>query len=595
MLGSGALSLSERRRRLGGWIRQLLGGFLIRFKRRGFHFGRFPRYRTWLTQHLAASGRLPSDLPVSVLIPVFEPSVSEFRELLLSLTQQSHTAWEAVICDDGSSDPARIQAEVARLDDPRVRLIRLDRNSGIARATAAALAEARHEIVCFVDHDDVLTSVALREVAGYFERHPETALVYTDEDKISGGGRFDEPYFKPDFDQRLLYSRNYINHLTAVRASVARAVGMGERGLDGAQDYDFVLRVMEHVGPESIGHIPVVAYHWRHKPMSSSFSHRFKEESEAAGRRALEAHFKRTGQTAHIHQQDGNRHLVWPVPRDQSVSVIIPTRDKINLLDQCVAGVLESGSDLCLEIVVVDNDSRSTEARDWLEQVPARDSRVKVIRGPGDFNFSALVNAGAASARSDLFLLLNNDVSGGSKGWLELLAGEALRSGAGPVGPKLLYPDGRIQHAGVVLGPDGAAGHFMKGERAHRAGPFHHLQLTRTVSAVTGACMMVRRSVFEECGGFDEAFPVAFNDVDFCLRCGAAGFASIWRHDVVLTHLEGASRGREDGSNPAYRVAREDFQKRWAKLIERDRYQNPNLDPTAELASLNWGMASQGG
>lgn len=572
---------------LGRGLIELVAHHVGGLRRSGFVHGRFPRYRAWLRTVHEADACPAQDGPlISVLIPTFNPEPAHFRAMLASLRGQTYTHFEALVCDDGSSRREAL-AIVSELEDPRMRLIERASNGGISAATNTALAHASGVITAFLDQDDRLARDALAAIAAAYESDREAVLVYTDEDKLDRCGRPCDPYLKPAFDRALLYRRNYINHLTAIRTEALRALDGLDSRYDGAQDYDLVLRVLERHGGGRFVHVPRIAYHWRTGAWASGLSQTRANQASTARKAALEAHLERLGEPAEV-RAGTELDPRWSVPRGTRVSVIIPTRDRLDLVKRCVRDARAAAEGIECEWILVDNDSASKETLSWFER-ESRRTDTRIVRVPGPFNFSRLVNTAAAEAGGELLLILNNDVYGGPPGWIKSMAGEALRPWAGPVGAKLLYPDGRLQHGGIALGLGGLAGHVMKGAKPCEAGPFGHLTLTHTVSAVTAACLMVRRRVFEEVGGFDaERFPVALNDVDFCLRTARAGYETVWTPKAQLYHHEGASRGRETVRDERYAAEIERFYTLWEPVLERDSYLNSNLASSAELLGLNW-------
>lgn len=554
---------------------------------RTFRHGRFPRYRRWLRRvhEPALSSCQPPVQPlISILTPAFNPDPEQLRVLQDSLKRQDYRNWEWVICDDGSTQAASLRA-LSKVESGAARLHRHEDNQGISAATNTALAAARGEVVCFVDQDDRLSPGALTVIAAAFADQPNLQLVYTDEDKLSGVRR-SGPAFKPAFDRALLYRRNYINHLTAVRTGLARRLKGLDSACDGAQDYDFVLRAFEAAGAAAIGHAPYIAYSWRSGGKARGVSATRRDAAAAARQHALAAHLERIGQPAEIGIAGDDLSPRWRVSEPPRIDVVIPTRDRLSLLERCVEDARAGAEGIEARFIIVDNDSEDPATHDWFEGQESIDD-TEIVRAPGPFNFSRLVNTGAARGGGGLILLLNNDVQGGEAGWMRRLAEEALRPWAGAVGPKLVFPDGRIQHGVVVVGMGGSAGHFMKGARGREAGPDGRLSVTRSVSALTGACLMTPRAVFDRLGGFDEGFPGAFNDIDYCLRVWRAGLECIFTPDVTLQHLEGASRGRETAADAAFCSAAAAFRKRWGRVIAGDPFFNPNLSPDSEIARLN--------
>lgn len=521
---------------------------------------------------------------ISVVMPVHDPAPRILDAAIRSVRAQLYPNWDLCITDDASTDPAipRLLARHAA-DDPRIRVRRRPENGHIARATNDALAEASGEFVAFLDHDDVLAEAALYHVAGTIRAAPDLVLIYSDEDKIDGRGRRFEPHFKSGFDRELLYGQNYINHLTVIRADAIRAAGGLRPGFEGSQDHDLLLRVAARLAPERIRHIPRVLYHWRAAGGSGTFSDRASERTEVARLRALAEVVAPTGATATRGPLGFNR-LVRPVPEPAPlVSVIIPTRDRADLLAVALDGLLSGTTYSALEILIVDNDSQDARTRALFAR-HAGDVRVRMLPVPGPFNFSALSNRGAADARGALLLFLNNDIEVIEPGWLREMVSIALTPDIGAVGAKLLYPDRTLQHGGIVLGIGGVAGHSHPGLPDGDPGYFARMVLTQEVSAVTGACMLVRTEVFAASGGFDaERLAVAFNDVDLCLRLRRQGYRNVWTPHARLIHHESKSRGPEDTPEKRARFESEVrvMQDRWGPELRADPYYNPNLSRDA--------------
>ncbi len=559
-------------------------------------------YRAWIARNepdsdefaaiaswLAGKPGLPR---ISILMPVHDPRPEHLRAAITSVRGQIYEDWRLCIADDGStSDEVRDILQDAATQDVRIRLSppRLER--GIAAATNAAMAEAEGEVALFLDHDDVLAPNALAMVAAAFVDHPTAAAVYSDEDCMDADGRRSAPVFKPDFDRERLLAQNYVNHLFAVRLDLLRRIGGLRPGLDGAQDHDLVVRVSE-AGEGAIIHVPRVLYHWRIFPGGATLSQSRKSSADEARVRLVDEHFARTGVAAA--STPGPRgHLVIERAQPQpapSVLAIIPTRDRPGLLEACMVGLLEQTDYPALRVCVIDNGSRTPQALhllDSLEKTP----RVEVMRIDAPFNFAALNNAAASKAQADLLAFINDDVMVIEPGWLNAMVALAVQPDVGAVGAKLFYPDGRLQHAGIVLGlgPQKVAGHEFRGAPGDSTGPQNRLLLTREVSAVTAACMVVGTRKFEEVGGFDElAFPVAFNDVDLCLKLAARGLRTLWTPRARLMHLESATRGTDNSGPASARLAAEAraMRERWGEALNTDPYYNPNLTLEDESFTL---------
>lgn len=518
--------------------------------------------------------------PISVLMPVHDPDPKILRAALRSVQAQLYPHWELCVVDDASTDPA-IQRLLDRFaaSDSRIRVTRRAENGHIARATNDAAAMATGAYCAFLDHDDVLPVQALYEVVRAIRSDPDLVLIYSDEDKIDGRGNRFEPHFKADFDRELLYGQNYINHLTVIRTEALRAVGGLRPGFEGSQDHDLLLRLTERLDPARIRHIPAVLYHWRAAGGSGTFSDRALARAEAARLRALTEIVAPWGGRATRGPYGFNR-LVRPLPDPEPrVSVIIPTRDRAELLRVTLAGLFERTAYRAIEVVVVDNDSREPETADLFAKY-RDDPRLRVVWAPGAFNFSDLSNQGAAAATGSVLLFLNNDVEVVEPGWLGELVSIALTPDIGAVGAKLLYPDGTLQHGGVILGIGGVAGHSHLGIAGDEPGYFARMTMAHEVSAVTGACLAMRAEVFAAVGGFDaEDLTVAFNDVDLCLRVRGAGYRIVWTPFAALVHHESKSRGPEDTPEKRARFERETavMQARWGAQLRADPYYNINL------------------
>ena len=517
---------------------------------------------------------------ISVLMPVHDPAPKVLRTALRSVQAQLYPYWELCVVDDASTDP-RIPQLLARFAaaDPRIRVARRAENGHIARATNDAAAAARGTFCAFLDHDDALPVHALYEVARAIRANPDLVLIYSDEDKVDRRGNRFDPHFKADFDRELLYAQNYINHLTVVRTEAFRAVGGLRPGFEGSQDHDLLLRLTDRLDPARIRHIPAVLYHWRAASGSGTFSDRASARTEAARLRALDEIVAPWGGRAERGPAGFNR-LVRPIPDPAPrVSVIIPTRDRAELLRVTLDGLFGRTDYPTIEVVVVDNDSREPETRALFAEY-RDDPRLRVVAVPGAFNFSDLSNRGAAAATGSVLLFLNNDVEVVEPGWLRELVSIALVPDVGAVGAKLLYPDGTVQHGGVILGIGGVAGHSHLGVDGDAPGYFGRMTVAHEASAVTGACLAMRADVFAAVGGFNaQDLKVAFNDVDLCLRVREAGYRIVWTPFATLVHHESKSRGQEDTPEKQARFEREVavMQARWGAQLRADPYYNINL------------------
>jgi GT2 family glycosyltransferase len=535
-------------------------------------------YQAWFARHQVtpeqvAAMRVESaaftDAPtISLITPVFNTPVAWLEAAIDSVLAQAYSKWELILIDDASTDEATIAALPALVArDPRIYLERLPRSAGISAASNRGLAVATGDWLGLLDHDDVLEPDALYQTAKLLQTHPDADLIHSDEDKLTENG-YDAPLFKPDWSPDFFLSYNYICHFTTLRRTLVDAVGGFRSEYDGAQDYDLFLRIVERT--QRIYHVPRILYHWRRSASSTSDNIRRKPKALEAGKRAIEEHLERRGETGHV-AVDWRTHAYWvkrEINRPRKVCIVIPARDGIPLLARCIDSLVKKTSYADYEIVIVDNDSRSDEARDYFAHTSHR-----LLHFEGPFNFSAINNFAVEQTQCPWLLFLNNDVEITDSDWLSAMVEHVQRPEVGAVGARLLYPNGTIQHAGVVLGVGGIAQHAFRGFPSEDPGVNRQLQVTRNYSSVTGACLMTRREVFEEVGGFDEQrLPVTFNDVDLCLRMHRAGYLIVYTPFAKLYHHESATRRRSVEA-----LETDVMRERWADFLERDPYYNPNL------------------
>lgn len=505
---------------------------------------------------------------VSIITPVFNTPVPWLREAVDSVLAQAYANWELILIDDKSTSQ-QLLAFLAELRNKDSRIVVLDapQHGGISAASNCGLKAAVGEWVGFLDHDDVLEPDALFQHVKLLQEHRGADLIYSDEDKLTEEG-LDAPILKPDWSPDFFLSCNYICHFTIIRSELLRQIGGLRSEFDGAQDYDLFFRVIERTS--RIHHVPRVLYHWRRSAASTADNIRRKPQSLETGRSAVEAHLKRTGKQGHV-AVDWRTHAYWikrDIPEAKKVSIIIPVRDRVDLLARCINSLTSRTSYEPFEIVVVDNDSTSDEARDYFS-----DFKHRLLRFSGPFNFSAINNFAVEQTDSPWLLFLNNDTEIIETGWLTAMAEHVQRPEVGAVGARLLFSDDTVQHAGIVLGVGGIAEHAFRGFPAEAPGVCRQLQVMRNYSAVTGACLMTRREVFQEVGGFDEEqLPVTFNDVDLCLKMRRAGYLIVYTPFAKLYHHENSTRRRSVEPRETA-VMRE----RWPDLLERDPYYNPNL------------------
>ena len=524
---------------------------------------------------------LASQPCISILMPVYNTPDRWLRRAIDSVLAQAYGNWQLCIADDASTAAhvATTLAEYAARD-ARIKVVVRPRNGHISDASNSALEVATGSFVALLDHDDELAPHALYLMAKAVNEHPRLKLVYSDEDKLDGDGvRFD-PYFKPDWNPELLLSQNFVCHLGMYETALVRELGGFRRGFEGSQDYDLALRCAQRLDGGEIGHVPHVLYHWRAIEGSTALSGGEKDYAAEAGSRALADHMAAIGEPgAEVVKVTGGYRIRRPAQRDlPRVSLIIPTRDRMDLLQQCIDSITQVTAYLDYEILVVDNQSSDPDTLAYLGEIAKR-SNVRVLPYEAAFNYSRINNVAARHASGEVLALVNNDIQAIHADWLEEMVCHAIRPGTGVVGAMLYYPDDRIQHAGVIVGLGGVAGHAYTDMPRGYPGPHHRAQLTQNLSAVTAACLVVRRSVFDEVEGLDESLEVAFNDIDFCLRVARAGYRNVWTPWAELYHHESASRGYED--NPVKKarfdgeVAR--MQARWGKALLWDPAYSPNL------------------
>jgi GT2 family glycosyltransferase len=540
-------------------------------------------YQLWLRRQEPERSRPPRRFRheplVSIVMPVHRPNLDQLREAVASVQDQHHERWELCLCDDGSGQPevtAYLHDLAAR--EPRLRWRAHPHNQGIAAATSTAIGLGRGDYVAFLDQDDRLAPHALAEVVRALQQGPAD-LLYTDEDRLDEHGCRIEPLFKPDWSPDLLLARMYLGHLCVYRRAFLDEVGGCRSAFDGAQDWDLALRATARAC--RVVHIPQVLYHWRMNGSSAGAA--FNRLCHERGRRACAEHLRQRNVDAEV--ADGpfpcSFHIRYRHERQPLVSILIPSRDQGRLLKRCLRSLRRRTEYPHLEILVLDNGSRDPGTLRYLRSCGER-----VLRLDMPFNHSRLNNLAAAQARGELLLLLNDDTEVLTPGWLTALVEQALRPEVGAAGALLLHPDGRLQHAGIVLGLGPVAMPLHAGitrDGLDRGTVF----LAHEVSAVSGACLLIRRAVYQEVGGLDEeALPASYNDVDLCLRLRRAGYRIVYTPLARLQHLESASRSFHDED----RVQRL-MQARWGPELARDPYWNPNLPHGPELPpgfALHW-------
>ena len=528
----------------------------------------------------------------SIIVPVYNTEERWLRKCVESVRNQVYGHWELCLANDASPDPRiRRLLDGFAAEDPRIKVVHREENGHISAASNSAIEVARGDWMVLVDHDDEMHPAALAELASAINRFPHWRLVFSDEDKIDESGRRYDPYMKADWNYDLFLSHNCISHLGAYDAALVREVGGFRVGIEGSQDWDLALRCIERIRPDQIGHIPKVLYHWRAIEGSTALAPQEKGYAHHAGLRAIAGHLERTGSAGRVEEipgQHGNYRVRYRLPDPAPlVSIIIPTRDRVELLRACVDSILDKTTYASYEIIIVDNQSEDEATLDYFASLAA-EPRVRVMAHDAPFNYSVINNRAAAEARGTLLCLMNNDITVISPGWLDEMAGHACRPGVGAVGAMLYYPNDTIQHAGVIVGAHGVAAHAYSGKARGYPGHMSRARLIQELSAVTAACMVVPREAYERVGGLDPHLDVAFNDVDFCLRLREAGYRNIWTPYAELYHHESATRGYETSPEKMSRFNGEVvyMRTRWGEALQYDPAYSCNLSVHDELYQL---------
>jgi len=548
---------------------------------------------------VAALGQKIEDLGItttfSVVMPVYNPPLDYLRQAIESVQAQVYPHWEICIADDASPNAAvrELLTELAA-QDPRIKLVFREKNGHISAATNSALEIATGDYIALMDNDDLLPPHALAYMALAAHQHPQAGLIYSDEDKVTEDNVRQAPYFKCQFNYELFLSQNMISHFGVYRRSVLEEIGGFRVGYEGAQDWDLALRVIEKVGPENIVHVPRVLYHWRIFPGSTALALEEKDYALKAQIESITSHLQRIGKPdTQVYPAPGipgllriKHRLPDPLPL---VSIVIPTRDRVELLSMCVNSILEKTAYPNYQIVVVDNGSTDEKALAYLDSI-AKDERVKVIRADIPFNYSALNNLGVAQTDGEYLVLMNNDIEITQTDWLEEMLAFACQPDIGCVGAQLWYPNNTLQHGGVVLGIGGVASHAHKGIPRGNFGYFGRASAHQMFSAVTAACLMIRKSTYQAVDGFDETLKVAYNDVDFCLKVRAQGLRNLYNPFASFIHHESASRGSDQEGSNQQRLAAEAaiMKQRWGALIADDPAYSPNLTLLGDDFSMAW-------
>ena len=561
-----------------------------------------PLYQAWLERNYPQPNELKKIKEkslvlaykplISVIVPVYNPEEKFLRQAIASVIKQAYPNWELCLADDCSTKPyvRAILEEYARQDE-RIKVVFRSENGHICHTSNSALEIATGEYIALLDHDDLLPPHALARVAELLNEHPEADFIYSDEDKIDDNHIYQSPFFKPDWCPDSFLARMYTCHLGVYRRSLVNSVGNFRVGFEGSQDYDLVLRITEKTN--NIFHIPDILYHWRIHLQSTASDSNVKPYAADAAKKAIAEAIKRRGEPGKIKTQvnfPGVYQVRYQIEEQKLVSIIIPTKDLADTLDVCLKSIFAQTTYSNYEVVVIDNNSTEEKTAkclaNWQKQQP---QRFRSIPYHVPFNYSAINNYAVQQAKGDYLLFLNNDIEVITKGWLTAMVEQAQRKSIGAVGSLLLYPDDTIQHAGVVVGLGGVAGHSHKHLHVSQPGYMFQVVSTNNYSAVTGACLMCRRSVFAEVQGFEEDLAIAFNDVDFCLKIASKGYNNIYLPHVVLYHYESKSRGYENTPEKQARFAKEVnyMKQKWQPVCLHDPCYSPNLTKNHENYSIN--------
>lgn len=547
-------------------------------------------YERWLQMHALRESEIPRlrtmarHLPyrprISIVMATYDTPEAYLRQAIESVRAQAYEEWELCVADDASLAPhVQPMLDAYAESDPRIKLVMRESNGHISEASNSALSLATGEFVGFLDHDDLLTPDALFEIALLLNEHRDADMIYSDEDKIDDAGVHSEPHFKPDWSPDSFLSRMYTCHFGIYRRAIAEEIGGFRTGYEGSQDHDFVLRFTEKT--DRIHHIPRVLYHWRIHPASTSGAADAKPYAAIAGQRAVQDAIERRGEPGVVERSEiPGIYITRYTIRDAGlVSVIIPTRDHGDDVDRCLTSVFGNDTYPNFEVLLVDNGSKDRASLEAFARWERRESRVHVVRYDRPFNFSAINNFAVDRSSGKYLLFLNNDTEVITSDWMQAMVEQAQRPSIGVVGPLLLYPDDTIQHAGVIVGLGGVAGHGQNGIHRNDPGYFGTVRAINNFSALTAACVMMRRTVFDQVGRFDEHLAVAFNDVDLCLRVARAGYRNVYVPHVALYHFESKSRGSESTAAKRARFAREveTMERRWATRTEPDPCYSPHL------------------
>ena len=514
---------------------------------------------------------------LSVIIPVYNVKREYLVECLESILKQSYLNFEIILIDDNSSNIETLNTLKEYENNSKIKIKYRKTNGMISVASNDGIKLAKGEFLVLVDNDDKLDQNAFYYLVEALNKDKTLDFIYTDEDKMDIHGKYFEPHFKPDYSPDTLMGMNYICHLSCLRTSLVREVGGFRKEYDGSQDYDLFLRILDKT--KKIYHIPRILYHWRESPNSTSLALGNKSYAYLAGKKALDDTLKRRNIKGEVLDNPmSSTYLIKYKHDNPKVSIIIPMKDKVNLTKVCIDSLYNKNTYQNFEIIIVDNNSTEEETLNYFNTLKKEHDNVKILTIKEEFNYSRLNNLAIKETTGDYILLLNNDTEVLDKDFLDYMVGYASRDHVGCVGLKLLYKDLKVQHAGVVLGYGGVAGHIFVTASNKDIGIFNRLSMPYDYSAVTAACLLVKKSKYLEVGGFDENLKVALNDVDFNLKMLKKGYYNVCLNNISLLHYESKSRGYEVTKEQIERFQKEQdyMKKKWGKELENDKYFSSN-------------------
>lgn len=553
------------------------------------HLTNAEAYKDWIKENEPNSEELEKQrstkfnrMPkISIVVPVYNTKIRYLKEIIECMKKQTYSNWELCLADASDIKDKEIGHFVKT--DKRIKYKKLDNNLGIAKNTNEAIAMSSGEYVGFLDHDDLISIFALYEVVKKINDNPNVDYIYSDEDKIdeSSKERFD-PHFKPNFAIDTLRSLNYICHFSVIKKLTLEKLGGVKEGIDGAQDYDLILRTSEIT--KNIEHIHKILYHWRVCKGSTSILVNSEDKPYAyqAGKRVIEQHLERTKIDGIVKYSNnlGIYNINYKVIGNPKITILIPNKDHVKDLENCINSILKLTTYKNYEIIVIENNSTSKVTFEYYNKI-SKIEKIKVLYYPNqEFNYSKIINYGVKNTDSEYVLQLNNDTELITPNWLDQFLGFAQRQDVGIVGAKLYYPDNTIQHAGVIVGINGTAGHILKNLPRKKKAYFSRESYVQNFSAVTGACLFAKRKIYNEVGYMDENLKIAFNDIDFCLKAREKGYLIVWTPHIELKHFESKSRGYENSNEKQQRFSMEKslFEKKWADILANgDPYFNKNF------------------